>query len=207
MGAVNTAFWESVFSLCRAPLTTNLLTIFTTWQHYEGGNALNNPLNTERVMTGSRPYNTAGVQDYATETSGASATAMTLLNGRYPAVLAAMRANTPIDSWSVEPIPTEIDTWGTNGFATYLRTLTPQEDDMNAQQAQQLQEVWEAIYAAAPPDGPALWNALEIIRRQNTVLGAPYLMNPGPVPAQGHEPAGVAAAPPPAPPTAISEQA
>jgi hypothetical protein len=125
MGDVTNAFWESVFSLCRAPLTTNLIVIFTTWQHYEGGSARFNPLNTTRPANGSTPYNSAGVQQYASEASGASATALTLLNGRYPSIVAAMRADTPMDSWSIAPIPDEVDTWGTHGFATHLRTLTP----------------------------------------------------------------------------------
>jgi hypothetical protein len=142
-------------------------------------------------MSGSTPYNSVGVQNYTSAASGASATAMTLLNGRYSAVVAAMRADTPFDNWSVAPIPDEVDTWGTHGFATHLRSLTPQEDDMTPQQATQLQEVWEAMYAAAPPDGPALWNAVEIIRRQLTILGAPYALHPGPIPTP--------AAPPPPP--------
>jgi hypothetical protein len=146
MGAVTASFWDGVLTLCKAPFTANLVEIFDDWQRWEGGGAENNPLNSERRMPGSRPYNSAGVQSYQSVASGASATAQDLLNGRYPAILAAMRANEPIDNWSVEPIPDEIDTWGTHGFATYLRQLTPtQGDTMTPQQAQMLLDIWHAV--------------------------------------------------------------
>lgn len=192
MSVVSTSFWESVFSLCRAPLTTSLVSIFDEWQRAEGGIAANNPLNTTRPMRGSTRYNDAGVQDYPNAATGAAATAMTLLNGRYPAIVEAMRANKPLSAWSAAPIPAEVDTWGTHDFSNYLRHLPPEEDDMDAQEHQMLQDVWEAFFSAAAPNGPAPWSNVEIIRRQLVTVGAPYNLHPGPVPA--------APAPPPPPP-------
>lgn len=167
-----------VCSLCHAPFTGNLTTVFETWQRFEGGDAAYNPLNTELVMRGSRPYNTAGVQSYVSAASGASATAQTLMNGRYNAILAAMRANTPIDSWSVAPIPAEIDTWGTHGFAAYLRQLTPaQEDDVTPQLAQMIVDIWDALFGPVPifgGEGVAKPNNLDIVRRAVSPYNAGY---------------------------------
>lgn len=125
MSAQPVSFWQKVLEYVNALPTANNISILQKWQPFEGGNAAFNPLNTTQKEPGSTEYNSAGVQNYPSQAVGEIATAKTLINGYYAHILLALRTDISINDWSKYPIPEEVDTWGTHGFATYLRSLSP----------------------------------------------------------------------------------
>lgn len=123
-------FFAGVLSQLGAPQSANSVEILTHWSLYEiGGASLDgrwNPLNTTENAQGATIYNTAGVKNYPSEAVGIDATARTIENGYYPAVLAALRADAPLATWiESAAIHAEINTWGTHGFAAFLESQTP----------------------------------------------------------------------------------
>lgn len=127
MGAVGDDFYSSVLNLIGAPVTPNTLTLCRTWQGYEGGSAAWNPWNTTQWAEGATTYNSAGVKNYPDEATGEMATANTVRNGYYPDVLAAFRADLPMNQWgNSAAIIAQINTWGTHGFAAYLQSIAKQ---------------------------------------------------------------------------------
>jgi hypothetical protein len=110
-----------------APVTPGGIAILVAWQACEQSIAQtqgHNPLNTTLVLPGSRPLpgNPAGVQLYPSEAEGIRATVATLLNGRYPALVAALRAGNPAAFIAAAP---EIRTWGTNVACVAARLHQP----------------------------------------------------------------------------------
>jgi len=97
------------------------------WQSFEGGTARNNPLNTTQFWAGSTPYNSVGVKNYLTQADGIQATATTLRNGRYDAILAALRSGNPYTYAEPVAVAQAIRTWGTGTFAEVFTqaTITP----------------------------------------------------------------------------------
>jgi hypothetical protein len=85
------------------------------WGLAEGGRARNNPLNTTEPWPGATDYNSAGVKNYPTGAAGIQATARTLLNGRYPGIVAELRAGRASARQIVVRHRAEFDTWGTGG--------------------------------------------------------------------------------------------
>lgn len=77
------------------PMTRNNETFLMLWAQAEGGfrqgAAHWNPLNTTQPAAGATDYNSVGVKNYPSERAGIAATAATLNNGRYGAVLDALR--------------------------------------------------------------------------------------------------------------------
>src|SRR5207237_8354923 len=98
-----------------------------TWQRYEGGTALNNPLNTTQGYPGATNYNSVGVKNYRTPYDGIQATATTLRNGRYDAILSALRSGDPYAYADKIAVAQAIRTWGTGTFAEVYSqaTITP----------------------------------------------------------------------------------
>lgn len=125
MGAVPNSFMQNVLAQIRAPATAISVQNLQTWQRFEGGTALWNPLNDTDVHPGSTEYNSAGVQNYPTAPVGERATAGTLLNGRYTAILVKLRAGAPLSQWNDPSVLEQIRTWGTSGFAAYIETQKP----------------------------------------------------------------------------------
>jgi hypothetical protein len=119
---------QSVLTLIKAP-SDSLVNIrnLQTWQRYEGGTFRNNPLNTTRPMPGSTPQPTEHdeVQNYADAASGIQATADSLLNGRYTAIVMKLRTAAPLPAWNDPSVLAQIDEWGTVDFAVYIRKLAP----------------------------------------------------------------------------------
>ena len=72
----------------------------------------NNPLNTTQPWPGAIDATPGGVKQYLTLSDGAGATVATLTNGRYPAIVANLKASLPA-SWWTGAARTELDTWGT----------------------------------------------------------------------------------------------
>jgi hypothetical protein len=95
-----------------APVTPGGVQILVAWQACEGTPAAwHNPLATTLPLPGSTPVNAAGVQAYPSEAEGIEATRLTLLNGRYPDLVAALRTG---DVGAFLAHPAEIATWGTD---------------------------------------------------------------------------------------------
>jgi len=92
------------------------------WELAEGGWFSNlaayNPLNTTEPMAGSTTVNSVGVRAYASLGDGLTATARTLRNGRYDAILTSLRTG-----GSPEQLATAVEhsPWGTG--AGVFRTI------------------------------------------------------------------------------------
>lgn len=74
----------------------------------------NNPLNTTQRMTGSTSVNSVGVQAYPNAAEGITATVITLENGYYPAIVAALRAGKGLAGTG--PWNAELAKWSNNGY-------------------------------------------------------------------------------------------
>jgi hypothetical protein len=116
--------WEQqVLQGIGAPSTSQNVGFLDLWQHYEGGTAANNPLNTTQPAAGATSYNSVGVKNYPSPAAGAAATSQTLLNGRYTAVVAALRSG---DAFAVayknKSVGAQIGTWGTKAFGSLLQS-------------------------------------------------------------------------------------
>lgn len=87
------------------------------WESAEGGNWANsahaNPLDTTEREPGSHAINSVGVQAYTSWRSGLAATATTILNGRYPGILSALRAG---DDAQAVANAVANSPWGTSAF-------------------------------------------------------------------------------------------
>jgi hypothetical protein len=94
------------------------------WQSFEGGTATNNPLNTTQPWAGASNYNSVGVKNYKTQADGIQATATTLRNGRYDAILAALRTGNPYTYSEPLGVAQAIRTWGTGTFAEVYTQAT-----------------------------------------------------------------------------------
>lgn len=96
-----------------APATRENLRALDAWQRAEGGSASFNPLNTTQRAAGASAYNSVGVRNFRSPQQGLEATADTLLNGRYGAIvnlLRSGRASAGQIGQAVENSP-----WGTGG--------------------------------------------------------------------------------------------
>lgn len=119
-GTVTPASWADALlrSLGDQPTAENLKAI-TAWERAEGGHWQNratyNPLNTTQVQAGSHAMNSVGVQAYASWSEGMAATVITLRNGRYGDILAALQGGNcaPCVASAVAASP-----WGTGRFPT-----------------------------------------------------------------------------------------
>lgn len=74
-----------------APVTRRNLYLLRIWQLEEGGTAKYNPLNTTQSSPGATNYNSVGVKNYASAQAGVAATAKTLKNGHYSAIVRLLR--------------------------------------------------------------------------------------------------------------------
>lgn len=105
------SFYVSVLEGIQAPVSDAHITGLAAWHKAEGGTATWNPLNTTQSATGATDYNSVGVKNYPNEAIGVSATIKTLLNGNYPNILDALRAE-PFD---MQELANAVDSsvWGT----------------------------------------------------------------------------------------------
>jgi len=121
------ALFDSVLALISAPGSANNIGMLIAWSHGEcaPGDARcnpfagNNPLATtwESATSGGCWSCKAGgcfVRCYATELDGATAIADTLMNGAYPTILGALRADWTLCQWQCSSaIRAELGVWGT----------------------------------------------------------------------------------------------
>ena len=110
--------WEGdVLAKLGAPNNVATAKFLSDWHGYEQSACANNPLNTTLVRSGSTACNMAGVQSYPTPTEGAAATAATLENGYYPAIVAALRSGDPYTYGDPSAVAAQITKWGTPNYA------------------------------------------------------------------------------------------
>jgi hypothetical protein len=119
-GSVTPASWaQALLASLGDQATAENIRAVTAWERAEGGHwsntAAHNPLNTTQPEPGSWPVNGVGVQAYPSWNEGLGATVATLQNGRYGAVLSALRAG---DCASCVAGAVGASPWGTGTFPT-----------------------------------------------------------------------------------------
>lgn len=116
--------WEqAILRGIGAPVNTATIAFLDAWHSFEQSGATNNPLNTTQTASGASNFNSAGVKNYPNASIGASATTRTLLNGRYPNVLAALRSGNPFSYFIAHgsAVSSQLNTWGSGNFAKFLQ--------------------------------------------------------------------------------------
>ncbi len=99
------------------PLTADNVAAIVAWEMAEGGHWYNdaryNPLNTTQNMPGATVFNSVGVKAYTSWAQGMRATVITMHNGFYGGILAALR-----DGDDAEAVAAAVASspWGTNSF-------------------------------------------------------------------------------------------
>lgn len=115
--------WQSsVLGQIGAPVTKENIAFLDTWHAFEQSSARNNPLNTTQPASGATNFNSVGVKNYPSGTVGTIATAQTLQNGNYPAILSALRSGNPL-SYTINnsgAVTGNLRTWGSVSFADAL---------------------------------------------------------------------------------------
>lgn len=96
------------------PRTPANIGSLVAWQNREGGGGANNPLNSTEPAPGSTVFNGVGVQNYPTPGEGVAATAVTLRNGRYGDILAALASGQGLCGQSFAGL----STWSGGGYSS-----------------------------------------------------------------------------------------
>jgi hypothetical protein len=103
------------------PVTQDNVAALTAWEMAEGGHWNNtahyNPLNTTQPEPGATSMNSVGVKAYVSWAQGFLATIVTLHNGRYDAILAALASG---NDASAVAQAVAASPWGTGNFAPLL---------------------------------------------------------------------------------------
>lgn len=94
------------------PRTPANVSSLVAWQNREGGGGASNPLNSTEPAPGSTVFNSVGVQNYPDAAEGVAATAVTLRNGNYADVLAALASGQGLCGRSF----TGLSTWSGGGY-------------------------------------------------------------------------------------------
>jgi peptidoglycan hydrolase CwlO-like protein len=101
------------------PVTQDNVAALTAWEMAEGGHWNNtahyNPLNTTQPEPGATSMNSVGVKAYVSWAQGFLATIVTLHNGRYDAILAALAAG---NDASAVAQAVAASPWGTGNFSS-----------------------------------------------------------------------------------------
>jgi hypothetical protein len=112
--------WErDVLTALKAPINADTTKFMDEWHAFEGGSALNNPLNTTQPELGATNYNSVGVKNYPSSAVGTKATVTTLENGRYPDIIGALRSGVPFTYGNKGAVSSQIQTWGSFNFANW----------------------------------------------------------------------------------------
>ena len=105
----------------RLPVTADNVAAITAWEMAEGGHWYNsahyNPLNTTQSMPGATIFNSVGVKAYTSWKQGLQATVITLRNGYYGSILAALRRG---DDAAAVAAAVGASPWGTGNFSRLL---------------------------------------------------------------------------------------
>jgi peptidoglycan hydrolase CwlO-like protein len=117
-GKVTQVTWAQAFlKRLGMPMTADNVAAVVAWEMAEGGHWYNtayyNPLNTTQSMPGATVFNSVGVKAYTSWAQGLEASVITINNGYYGGILAAMRAGNDgqavADAVAASP-------WGTGSF-------------------------------------------------------------------------------------------
>jgi len=117
-GKVTQITWaQALLKSLNMPMTADNVAAIVAWEMAEGGHWYNtafyNPLNTTQSMPGATVFNSVGVKAYTSWLQGLKATVITLHNGYYAGILAALgRGN---DSQAVADAVAS-SPWGTGSF-------------------------------------------------------------------------------------------
>jgi len=117
-GKVTQVTWAQAFlKSLGMPMTVDNVAAIVAWEMAEGGHWYNtayyNPLNTTQTMPGSSSMNSVGVKAYSSWAVGLKATVITINNGFYGGILAALRAGN--DGQAVAAA-VAASPWGTGSF-------------------------------------------------------------------------------------------
>jgi hypothetical protein len=100
------------------PKTSENVRALSAWAQAEGTSAKFNPLATTQRAPGATNFNSVGVKNFVSYEQGLDATVQTLKNGRYGAILDALKAG---NSATAVGRAVEASPWGTGGLM--LRVL------------------------------------------------------------------------------------
>lgn len=95
------------------PRTPANVTSLVAWQNREGGGGAFNPLNTTQPEPGATVFNSVGVRNYPDVAEGVAATAVTMRNGNYGDVLAALASGGGLCGRSFSGL----STWSGGGYS------------------------------------------------------------------------------------------
>lgn len=113
------SFIRAILADMRAPATTANISSLAAWFPHEFPSypppAENNPMATKMSEPGASDYLSNGVKNYPTASEGAQATAATLTDGYYPAMVAKLRAGEGLCGSSLAG---EFLTWSGNGYSS-----------------------------------------------------------------------------------------
>jgi peptidoglycan hydrolase CwlO-like protein len=117
-GAYSPASWaQALLGYLGLPRTSQNLTAITSWELAEGGNWFNsaryNPLDTTMPEPGATSMNSVGVKAYTSWAEGFTATVVTLHNGLYRPILAALQKG---DDALAVAAAVAASPWGTGAF-------------------------------------------------------------------------------------------
>ncbi len=117
-GKVTQVTWaQALVEALGMPMTSENVAAIVAWEMAEGGHWYNtayfNPLNTTQSMPGASVFNSVGVKAYTSWAQGLRATVITLHNGFYNGILAALRSGN-----DAQAVATAVASspWGTGSF-------------------------------------------------------------------------------------------
>ncbi len=121
-GEFNQLTWaKALLVAMRLPVTADNLAAVTAWEMAEGGHWYNtayyNPLNTTQSMPGASIFNSVGVKAYTSWKQGLEATVITMKNGFYDGIIAALRRG---NDASAVAAAVGASPWGTGNFSRLL---------------------------------------------------------------------------------------
>lgn len=112
------AFAKDILQALGAPQTFANVVSLTSWIQREGNLPSVdqfNPLDSTQPLGGSSGTNSANVQSYPNWATGVNATVDTLVNGRYPAIVAALKSGRGLPS-SNPQVAQELSTWSGGSY-------------------------------------------------------------------------------------------
>jgi peptidoglycan hydrolase CwlO-like protein len=118
-GKVTQITWAQAFiKSLGMPMTADNVAAIVAWEMAEGGHWYNtayyNPLNTTQSMPGATIFNSVGVKAYTSWAQGLKATVITIRNGFYEGILAALRAGNDAQAVAAAVAASP---WGTGPFS------------------------------------------------------------------------------------------
>ena len=123
VGSSEASWISALLSKLGDPQTTANKQSIADWIHREtynwppedqGNVVTNNPMNTGQPESGSRPYNSAGVQIYPDLSVGLQGTYDTLINGHYGDILSRLRSGSGLISGASGGL----STWSGGGYTS-----------------------------------------------------------------------------------------